>query len=1145
VAEPEGVDGGPGATAELAADLHKQVALGRAVLVVGAGVAVAASGLQQAASWRGLIESGIGWAEGHLPALPGAWGSYARGLLDLGWQGDLSLLLLVAEMVTDKLGGRDGAEYRAWLRETVGSLPLAEAALPRALAALDVPIVTTNYDDLIEQATGWATTTWADPYGVQRAFREGETTVVHLHGHWRTPASVVLGVRSYQEVLGDNKAQALQHIIAANKSLVFVGVGSGASDPNFVALRSWLAATFPGSEYRHYRLCLRGEETDVAREHRGERIVPVAYGTRHSDLLGFLRDLAPRAEKTALVSDPALRASGRVSNLQAEPFTNEFVGREQLLVSMRDSLRGAAGRPRALALRGVMGVGKTRTAKEYARRNAAEYEVIWWIPAEQEAATKQAITQLGARLGLPAVDDLQRACEAVVAKLQLLGRFLLIFDNVESLNDVRPYFPVHETGHILVTTRLGEQQLGSGVASMGVPPLPEDEALSLLAPFGSDMARPALEMLCSELGRLPLALVWARTTLAEGSAPRHILSQIRSQAELTDAGPIGASAPFASWSLAVKALQEISPDAVDLLSCCAFLGPGVIAAELLADPSARAALPERLRVISRKTEQLKDLQAKIGAAGLGDYQDGRLEVHRVTQHLMRSTIGESQRAQWDRVATELLLAAFPAHPANSSDWIKCEAYLEHALAVGACRLTATSPSIEKAVLLNRCGNYLFSRAMYSQSAVVFRRTAAIVRLLAGEGEQYATALSNLGLSRLNEGMVLAALRHCERAHALRSYLAADHPDLAASHNNLGCVSRELGDLEEAARHFAKAREIYARSRSRDPASYAMATNNLGVVRAQLRQPGAFSLLEEALQAEKEARGERNVEVAVTMNNLSIAHRASGDFEGSERILRQALDIVTELWSENHPDTAGILNNLGVTLRSQGRPAEALGYIETALSVEQAYYGEVHPEVASTLNNLGVTLRHMGRYAAALLTQEHALRIFEHVYQNDSHWRIAATHGGLGNMLRRLGDLDSAVLHHRRALEIESALYSVGDLELAGTHDNLGRALRHLGRLNEAAEHFERALTIKQANLREDDAEIAKTFDNLGVTRRYQGRFAEAAALHTMALAIRRKSEDLQGTHYSLVAYAFACRRTGDEQSATLALEEAVQIERLW
>ena len=55
----------------------------------------------------------------------------------------------------------------------------------------------------------------------------------------------------------------------------------------------------------------------------------------------------------------------------------------------------------AQALYGLGGVGKTQLAIEYAHRFAADYQLVWWIDAEQPVLIGDQLTRLAARLDLP------------------------------------------------------------------------------------------------------------------------------------------------------------------------------------------------------------------------------------------------------------------------------------------------------------------------------------------------------------------------------------------------------------------------------------------------------------------------------------------------------------------------------------------------------------------------------------------------------------------------------------------------------------------------------------------------------------------------------------------------------------------------
>lgn len=138
-----------------------------AAAVVGAGVSIAATGNQACASWLGLLHDGIDRCVG-LGVLKN---TLAPGLHDQVNAGDLDLLLAVAETISAKLGAPKGGEYRRWLRESVGALELRDRDVLAALADLGVPLVTTNYDGLIERITGRPAVTWMDVSRVERVLR--------------------------------------------------------------------------------------------------------------------------------------------------------------------------------------------------------------------------------------------------------------------------------------------------------------------------------------------------------------------------------------------------------------------------------------------------------------------------------------------------------------------------------------------------------------------------------------------------------------------------------------------------------------------------------------------------------------------------------------------------------------------------------------------------------------------------------------------------------------------------------------------------------------------------------------------------------------------------------------------------------------
>ncbi|UCG12838.1 MAG: SIR2 family protein, partial [Deltaproteobacteria bacterium] len=219
------------------------------------------------------------------------------------------MLLMAAESVHRKLN--EMGECAVWLRDTFEKMKPENPAVIEALTALDTPILTTNYDDLIEKVTTLKHVTWKNPRIVTRVVRGEDRRVLHVHGHWDEPESVVLGIRSYDAVKNSEHTQAVMQALGVTKSLVFVGCGEeGMSDPNWGNFLSWLKAIEirTGVEHRHYRLV-----RDQDKFEPDGRLFPLVYGENYGDLPAFLEKLRPEPKEPAKTTSRTMGTRKRTS----------------------------------------------------------------------------------------------------------------------------------------------------------------------------------------------------------------------------------------------------------------------------------------------------------------------------------------------------------------------------------------------------------------------------------------------------------------------------------------------------------------------------------------------------------------------------------------------------------------------------------------------------------------------------------------------------------------------------------------------------------------------------------------------------------------------------------------------------------------
>ena len=149
-----------------------------------------------------------------------------------------------------------------------------------------------------------------------------------------------------------------------------------------------------------------------------------------------------------------------------------------------------------MRLHGMGGVGKTQLATEYAHRFAENYDLAWWINAEQGGLIGDQVAALGLALGCVQPGDGAGAVRtAVLGELRHRDRWLLVFDNAEYPADVAPWLP--GGGHVLITSRQRGWDEVAVAVEIDVLTRPESVAIlqsRVAMPTESDADRLATEL---------------------------------------------------------------------------------------------------------------------------------------------------------------------------------------------------------------------------------------------------------------------------------------------------------------------------------------------------------------------------------------------------------------------------------------------------------------------------------------------------------------------------------------------------------------------------------------------------------------------------------------------------------------------------
>lgn len=267
------------------------------VFIIGSGVSAFTSGGSSTATWSGLIRSGADRAQDLDPELGAQWRSLVDGLLDYP---ETNTVIQSAGMVSTALRHIGESAFSRWLEEDIGGLRVQNDSVAKALLAYPFPLLTTNYDTLMESVGERGSVDWTDVRGFHNVVTRASDAVGHLHGLWNNPKSIVLSESDYAKFASHESIQALERAVSALKSIIYVGFGAGLADPNFSALLNWHRASFPESSVTHFRLCRSDEEGELRRLHADEHVVPVAYGDSYEDLAPFLKARIPNRNSLVL-----------------------------------------------------------------------------------------------------------------------------------------------------------------------------------------------------------------------------------------------------------------------------------------------------------------------------------------------------------------------------------------------------------------------------------------------------------------------------------------------------------------------------------------------------------------------------------------------------------------------------------------------------------------------------------------------------------------------------------------------------------------------------------------------------------------------------------------------------------------------------
>jgi Tfp pilus assembly protein PilF len=683
-----------------------------------------------------------------------------------------------------------------------------------------------------------------------------------------------------------------------------------------------------------------------------------------------------------------------------------FTGRAGLLEGLHASLQKGAGAAvtQTEAIHGLGGVGKTQLALEYAHRYASDYDLIWWIAAEQPTTVIATLAELARRLGIEERPDQDEMVTGLLELLRGRDRWLLVFDNAEQPAELQPFLPPGGGGHVLVTSRWSAW--GEWGTPLRLDALSREEAVAFVRTRTGTQDQQAATALAEALGNLPLALAEAAAYIDETQVSLDdYVDLVRTRAvELFGLDePVGAERRVATvWSVSLERIREEAPATEALLHLCAFLAPDDIPRDLPREHS--EVLPEELSHLVGDPLAYNRSLGVLGRYSMATVSPTALGLHRLVQAVIRARLGPEEERTWVQAAVGLLRVSFPEDSREVSSWPASQRLTPHVLAAAEHAERLGVAGAEIGWLLSWVSGYLRSRGQPRQARPIAERALAVTEA-ALEPDDFEVGERHDELGRVLSGLgeLAAAKVELERALGIEeTAVGPDAPDVAIVHNVLGEVLRNLGDLVGAQAHQEQALAIGEATFGSDHEQMAAFRNDLGLVLAdQGNLAGARTQLERALEITEATLGPDHSTMAIRHSNLGTVLADLGDLDGARTHYERALEIGQATVGPDHPTMASTHNNLGLVLADQGDLVGAHTHMERALEITEATLGPDHPTMATWHNNLGLVLADQGDLVGARTQFERALGIGQ-ATRGPDHPEVTIYRRNLDNVVQQVG-----------------------------------------------------------------------------------------------------------------------------------------------
>ena len=702
---------------------------------------------------------------------------------------------------------------------------------------------------------------------------------------------------------------------------------------------------------------------------------------------------------------------------------------EQLNALITDPTR------RRTVLVGMRGCGKTQLAAALAEEcEDKNWSLVAWVNAVSSESIKSSLVELAKKLKIdtsdqPTPETIIRRCFNQLKSEDPSDR-LIIFDNVENIDDLRGLVPRGNGLRVVATTtnNTGWEHQGWDTIKVGV--FHRDESINYLLTATESTDRDAADTLAHRLGDLPLALAQAAATTRNGnlSLARYLdrLDCYRSERVIR---PVPGDYYTDDVATALcMAIEDTLENLEDGTKQAARYILGALA--LLAE----SGVPTRWLDPTNEQQDDREVQDTNRA-------EDEAAHDALTELIHRSIVQQSA----DKATT--MLHRLQAQVLRES-WDKqnCEEAVE-----------------STAVLLRKVNIDKFRR---NDTASRRRETLNLIEQLRSIGgqnysqhllkyEQVTDALGHSFLHADDLGLPFEALTLEVPVNAIQDLLGLAHHVSLAARNNLASAHGAAGNIDKSTEMYEQLFQDCIRILGKDHPDTLAVRNNLAYAHESAGNlDEAINMDEILLKDSMRILGKDHPDTLSSRNNLAYTYGAAGNLDKAIDMYEQLLQDSTRVLGKDHPDTLSSRNNLAGIYLSAGRITEAIDMYEEVLKDRMHILGKDHPHVLASRNNLAGAYQSVGRITEAIDMYEQLVKDSSRIL-GESHPDTLASRNNLAGAYHSSGLLTGAINTYGQTLSDCLRILGSNHPLTAKIHRNLKAAKRELEQQEEDSANEER------------------------------------------------------------------------------------------